>query len=267
MPKDKEIKCPPVTVCPPENPVPRSAADMFSSPIPEDREACIELIMRDIAQTYMVTALRYWHVGKILYTCHERGDDSIYTAVQDAMGCQERLLHECERAYKTYPDGADLQTLSKVLDWSDIKKTLQLRLPENRTLLLNKISSGEIGEKQAPEVVEQLVRSEQEDRQQDAGKPDKRTRVAKAHNPSTVFDKAARRVQNFVRDMEQAVVDVRQSIDHCHSNAVTEEEFTAHAGVFDNLDRALKDAAGLLLEQQKVLAQRMNDGPPADDAL
>jgi hypothetical protein len=261
-------EAPSVEVVQPSTKPPSNVLDVAKMPIPEDRDVCLEMIRLGIANAHYVAAIRYWHIGRIIVTCEERGYGTIREEVIQQVGCQLRLLQDCVRLYEQYTMVEPIAKFASVLPWSDVRLIPQLRNDENRKLLLDKVKDPNIDPKEASEMLHGLIQSEQEIRQEQTGKTDKRTKVGKAHNPTAVFTKADRFLQKVIRDLNKRVPELQQSIEYCFTNNVPDEDLPAYQEAFVPVDRALKELAGLVLSQQKVLSSLMQEGPPrASQAL
>lgn len=228
--------------------------------IPDTKKVCIEMATNALAQVCKVATLRYWHVGKILAESANRGED-IRDDVMSIVGCKDRLLRDCIKAYERYPDASDIYTLANTMDWSVVRKLIQLQNPELREQVVRQLEEGDVSKEKAPEYVQQLVQQEQEERAAETGKEDGRTAKAKSHNPSSVFAKASKAIVKMHAAIEKNIPDLKQSVDYVWTDAVPDEDLEGHQENWKELYQVMLGMAGLLTEQAEVLNKIMVDGP------
>jgi hypothetical protein len=187
----------------------------YMSPIPENREECLQMICADFLTAAKISTLRFWRIGRILNEMEVRGDKTFIDSVIEATGYAKRNIYYAKSLYEKCPNFEFLLNMcnSGRIEWSDIKLLLPIDDDAKRNELLEELATGKLDKKELKDKVKEVKEQEWKEKHGDDAAPDKRTvkdeKVTKTTiAPKKYFEGMIDRYESMVQNHTNGIVDL-----------------------------------------------------------
>jgi hypothetical protein len=212
--------------------------------IPQDREKAMLMVLADHLDSQRWSTLRYWHIGKVVSTLENRGEQNVKQQVMKLCSYELRQIQYCTSLYEKFQDYDSLKPLTERLEWSNIRPLLSIRNPTLLTLLVKRVVTGEVGKKELPEAVKKVVEKERRDSGTAEAKEKEKGKTKPLFNPPAFFAKMtllAEQSNKQLRAMEAEFLQVVAFV--CDEEKVPDEQYEAWKEHADKCKAALVKAA------------------------
>lgn len=197
--------------------------EQFTMDLPPDRKECFQIMMADWVYAQKQTALRMWHIGKIIHTLHGRGEENVMEEAMALTQLKERALAYCVAVYKEFDDPQHIANLGKCLNWTSIRGLLKVHDKQNREALCDRVLKGELTDNNIDTAVKAVVAEERKEAKEDettapVGPPPKKL------NHQAVMVKAENFIMETQKKMQQLEVEIVETLQNVWNRELVPEE-------------------------------------------
>jgi len=204
--------------------IPREKED-FLKELPTDRNDCFRILVADVSYAQKQNALRMWHIGKIIHTLNERGEEHVMEEAMGLTGYKERQLYTCVQAFKEFPDPTHISNIGKRITWSAVKSLMKVRKKDNREALCDRIMAGEITDENIDTAVKATVAEERKEKQDTDGKAPVGP-PSKKLNPNNSLSKIDTYILESVKKLQQFEVEIAEIFKYVWNRELVPDEDT-----------------------------------------
>lgn len=187
--------------------------DDFNKALPESREECFHILTANFVYMQRQNTLRMWHVGKVLKTLQDRGEENVFEEATKITGYKSSALYMAVSLFVKFPDPQYISDVGKVLSWGNVRQILAVNNPDKRKKLCDEVLEGKLTNNNAETLINAVKEEERaakkadkDEKEEDPEDPEKGPVGAPSTvkvKPAAVLTKIETYMLNTVKNLQE----------------------------------------------------------------